>query len=368
MASVWIRTRPTAAGGKRYRVEYRLGGRESKSRYGGSFETLREAKLRKAWIAGELANMRVPDLAFTTVAEPETLRTLAARWQMSRVDVSKGTEQTYRVNLGRILSRLGDTAVDRIDAQAVAGLVAELHAEGLKKETIRKTLSTFAQVLDFGRVQPNPVRDRTVKLPHEETEELTPPAAPHVEAVFELLPSEYRLPLLVLDATGMRISELELLQWGDVDEPDLRWRVRRAATKTRRPRWVPFVEFPLGPIEAFAAVATLVPREDRDLRSQVFAGFDGDAFRTSLARACKAAAVPLFSPNDLRHRRATLWHLGGVPAAQAAAWLGHSPQEHLRTYAHATLADRSELNYPNLLARVRPVLFPVLSSDLEKPG
>ena len=29
MASVWIRTRPTKDGGKRYRVEYRLGGRES---------------------------------------------------------------------------------------------------------------------------------------------------------------------------------------------------------------------------------------------------------------------------------------------------------------------------------------------------
>ena len=56
----------------------------------------------------------------------------------------------------------------------------------------------------------------------------------------------------------------------------------------------------------------------------------------------------------------TLWHLGGVPAAQAAAWLGHSAQEHLKTYAHATLADRSELNYRKLLARVRPVPTPVL--------
>jgi integrase len=54
--------------------------------------------------------------------------------------------------------------------------------------------------------------------------------------------------------------------------------------------------------------------------------------------------VPAFSPHDLRHRRATLWHLGGVPAAQASAWLGHSAQEHLRTYAHAVL-DRTEVDY-----------------------
>lgn len=51
----------------------------------------------------------------------------------------------------------------------------------------------------------------------------------------------------------------------------------------------------------------------------------------------------MFSPHDLRHRRATLWHLSGVPAVQAAAWLGHSPTEHLRTYAHATLIDRREI-------------------------
>ena len=32
--------------------------------------------------------------------------------------------------------------------------------------------------------------------------------ADHVLAVHRLLPSSYRLPLLVLDATGMRVSEL----------------------------------------------------------------------------------------------------------------------------------------------------------------
>lgn len=55
--------------------------------------------------------------------------------------------------------------------------------------------------------------------------------------------------------------------------------------------------------------------------------------------------MPAFSPHDLRHRRATLWHLSGVPVAEAAAWLGHSAQEHVNTYAHATLVDRRELDF-----------------------
>jgi hypothetical protein len=49
-------------GDKRYRVEYRLGGREAPTRYGGSFKMRREASLRNSWIAGELAALRVPHL------------------------------------------------------------------------------------------------------------------------------------------------------------------------------------------------------------------------------------------------------------------------------------------------------------------
>ncbi len=41
-------------------------------------------------------------------------------------------------------------------------------------------------------------------------------------------------------------------------------------------------------------------------------------------------------------------HLGGEPAATAAAKLGHSAQEHLRTYAHAVL-DRAEIDYAAVL-------------------
>jgi len=51
--------------------------------------------------------------------------------------------------------------------------------------------------------------------------------------------------------------------------------------------------------------------------------------------------TPVFSPHDVRHRWATLWHLQGVPVAEAASWLGHSSQEHLRTYAHVVIDRRS---------------------------
>jgi integrase len=290
------RSTPRAARGQRYRVEFRLDGREAPTRYDGSFKTKREADARRRWISGELAAKRIPDLSFVAV-ETVTLRTLAGRWQASRVDVSEGTAQTYRVALGRLLPRLGDRAAENIDAQTVANLVAELNAAGLRKQTIRKTVSVLAMVLDHGRVQPNPTRDKlTVRLPREERRELHPPTAEHVEAAVRLLPARYRLPALVLDATGMRIGELEGLTWGDVDEPRGRWRVSGAVAKTGRPRWVPV------PPELFQTVTRLVAREDRIPERPVFQGFGGDRFRTALTRACSAAGVPQFSPHDLRHR------------------------------------------------------------------
>ncbi len=341
MPSAWTERRETRGGGFRFCVRYRIGGRESALRFGGSFRTLREAKIRRDAIGGELAALRVPDvrLLAAPAATARTLATLAEAWRASRVDVAAGTAATHRVNLGRILPRLGDRPVDALEPADVAALVAELAGEGLARESIRKTVSTLAQVLTFAGVEPNPARDRVaVRLPREDRAEIQPPTAAHVLAVLALLPPRYRLPVLVLDATGMRVGELEQLAWGDVDEQEGRWRVSAAVAKTGKARWVS------PPQELFQRVTTLLPRDDRAADRRVFEGATADRLRTAITRACTAAGVPSFSPHDLRHRRATLWHLGGVPAAQAAAWLGHSAQEHLRAYAHAVL-DRTELDY-----------------------
>lgn len=360
MASAFIE-REGSGESLRYRVRYRLGGRDTPKLSAGSFAKKKHAQTRRDWVAGELAAMRVPDLEALAARQGPTLtlREVAERWRRSRVDVSDGTAATYAVNLGRVLPTLGQLEPHAITAADVAALVAELHeddgGEGLARESIRKTLSTLAMVLDFAKVVPNPARDTDVRLPHEARDEVDPPIAMQVEAAFWLMPPGYKLPMLVYDATGMRASELEGLRWRDVDEPGRRWRVSRIVTKTKRSRWVP-VSRVIEPCRAevvFDAVTMLVPREDRARDAQVFAGFSADAFRTSLARACRNAGVPDFSPHDLRDRRATLWHLAGVPVAQAAEWLGHSPNEHLKTYVHATLDDRTELDYERLLASIR---------------
>ncbi len=334
----------------RWEVRYRLGGRESRVGYGGRFRTLRDARARRDWIIGELAALRVPDLGVLAVADrapvAETVRTAAEAWRSSRLDVAAGTDATYAVSIGRILPALGSLELGQLDTRRVARFVAELNEAGLARESIRKTLGVLAMILDHGGVSPNPARDRvTVRLPRRKLAELAPPTADALAAVVALLPSSYRLPVVVLDATGMRVGELEALTWGDVDEPRRRWRVSAETSKTSRPRWV------TPPADVFAAVVELVPRDDRILEAPVFAGFAASRLRTAIARACRAAAVPLFSPHDLRHRRISLLHLSGIPWARIGEAMGQrSLAATADTYTHV-LADEHELDYSELLNR-----------------
>jgi hypothetical protein len=74
MASAWIIRRQTKSG-PRYRVLFRLGGREATARYAGSFPTRAQALERRRWVDGELSAMRVPDVQrLEAPAAPVTLR------------------------------------------------------------------------------------------------------------------------------------------------------------------------------------------------------------------------------------------------------------------------------------------------------
>jgi integrase len=189
--------------------------------------------------------------------------------------------------VNRAIRILGNRGVDEITPRDVADMVTELHQEGRKPRYIRKIVQATAMVLDYAGIAPNPARDKvTLRLPRDVKPEIVPPTADHVEAVHRLLPKEYRLPLPILDATGMRLGELEALTWGDVDEPRGRWRVSQIVSKTSRARWVQV------PPILFDAVTSLVARDDRVPQRHVFRGFGGDRFRTAITRACTAAGIP----------------------------------------------------------------------------
>jgi integrase len=349
MASVWIISRAAGDGGKRYRVEYRTGGRESATRYGGSFRTKREALLRQAWISAELAQLRVPDLRVLT-RRPEqapTLEQAAKRWQATRVDVRDSTAIQHRTALGRLLPKLGARRVDELTPADVAELVGELSAEGYARESIRKSVTALAMILDHCGITPNPARDRVhVRLPRQEPEEPEPPTAEHVEAVARLLTPAYRLALLTLDATGARVGELEAARVGDLDDQRQGWLVRASVAKTRRPRWVEL------PDDLWEALLERLPaREDRDPAARLFGDATADRLRMAIGRACKAAGVPRFSPHALRDRRVSLLHKRGLSWAEIGDRVGQRSRIVTADRYTFVLGDYREIDRVSILER-----------------
>jgi integrase len=348
--SVRIRTRATRDGGRRYRVLYRLGGRESRELYGGSFKTRREAETRRAWIAGELAALRVPDLK-RLGAERATALTLADaadRWRASRIDVVEGTQNMHRSAFGRIFKvspHLRRRRIDALTVDDVIELVAVLVANPYKRGTIKKSTGALAQLLDHYRVEPNVARDKRVKLPRERKAHVPPPLAEHVERVAERLPRRHVLPLLIIDECGPRVSELATAEVGDLDEHRRAIRVRWTVEKNDRYRHLDL------PDDLFAAlVATLPPREDRDLEAPLFPDLTDARLRTAITKACKATGTPHFSPHGLRRRRGSLHYKRTASLAEVAEFLGDSKRVAGDHYVYA-LTDYREVDRTIALAR-----------------
>ena len=316
MPSVHIVTRSTKAGSRRFYVRFRAGGREAMLRHGGVFRTKREAEMRAQWIAGELAAGRLPDLRLERApVMVETLRAVAERWQASRIDVAEATKAVHRKALAHVLTAFGGRDPLSLEPGEIGAWIGDLAATK-SRGTCEKVLGALRMVLDFAEIRPNPARDDRVKLPRRARREIAPPSAKEAAALIGRASPRYRLPLIVLEATGMRVGELETLTWGDVDEQAGRWRVARENEKGGRGRWVNV------PPDVFAAVSALVPREDREPAALVFPQVTQAKLRTDMARACKAAGIATYSPHDLRHRRISLWHMQGVPLAQVGQWVG----------------------------------------------
>jgi integrase len=331
MSSVSIRRRETS-----FQVRYRLGGRAYPLVHGGSFKTLKEARLRRDLVAGELAAGRNPAEILRMLAEAsEQRRTFADLYDAftaSRVDVAEATKANYATHRIRLLDLLGDRDPAAIKWQGVQAAVTALSVD-LSPLSVRNYLATLRLVLDFGELDPNPARDRRVKLPRPEETVPNPPTAGEVATIIANAPRRWRLAIRVLEQTGMRVGELAALEWGDVDRTGLRLRIRTGKTNAAR-RWVPVPEWLMEEIEATC------PPDDRTDARRVFPGAGKDTIGNAMRNACKAAGLATYSPHDLRHRYISVKIREGVPVTLIAANVGHSRKSlTLDTYSHVLIEE-----------------------------
>jgi integrase len=214
----------------------------------------------------------------------------------------------------------------------VQGAVSSL-ADDLSPLSVRNYLGTLRLVLDFADVDPNPARDRRVKLPRPEENVPNPPSAAEVATIVENAPRRWRLAIRVLEQTGMRVGELVGLEWGDVDRAELRLRISGGKTNAAR-RWVPVPEWLMEEIEATC------PPDDRTALRRVFSGAGRQTIGNAMRNACKTAGIASYSPHDLRHRFISVKIREGVPVTQIAAHVGHSRKSlTLDTYAHVLIDE-----------------------------
>ena len=113
MASAWITPRTTADGGKRYRVEFRLGGRGTRIRYAGSFKTKREAV---RWMVLKEAEIAQGDW-IDPAAGQITVGEWGKRWLDSVSPVLKPKTRASYASLLRCISPLlaPNTPAGRVD-------------------------------------------------------------------------------------------------------------------------------------------------------------------------------------------------------------------------------------------------------------
>lgn len=311
----------TVQSGKRYVVRYRLGGRAFKLRHGGSFTREKDAKLRRDFIAGELAAGRDPGVALKALRDKPATVTVSQwgeRFVKSRVDVSAKTQKNYAQSRARVDEMFGDRDPRTITPAECGEWIAE--NDDLAPSTLRNYFSTFAQILDHADVEPNPCRSSKVKLPPTIKAEHQILTFGEFEQIIAAIPARYRLPLEIIECCALRVGELAQLTWGDIDWTRSRIRVSKQRTKGKSGGQ----RFILLPAELLARVSDLLPPDDRVSSRRIFRDITADGLQRAMRRACVKAGIPEYSPHDLRHRRSSLWGAQGTPQALWSRRMGHS--------------------------------------------
>ena len=342
MASLTI-TKRRAQDGPRHVVRYRLGGRAYPVVHGGSFRTLREAKTRRDFIAGEIAAGRNPADALRATSQPQSKRTMTMyfeAWKASRLDLDQRTIANHDFHWKRLESAFATLAPEEIDHIQIQKWITD-NGQGdnaLSPRGLRNYMGTLKQVLDYTGAQSNPARDRRIRYPTAEQEIVVPPSDKHVLAMLDKMPQERRLLFAFLEQDGGRLGEHIAFTWGDVDIEGLRILARPEAVKgrrgRRRPRWIQIPEWLMD------LLLETCPPEDRVGDRPLFPWLHAiehprQAANKTMSSACKAAGIPHFHPHDLRHRRVSLWHGQGIPAREIGDRVGQRQiAVTLDTYTH----------------------------------
>jgi integrase len=247
-------------------------------------------------------------------------------------DKSAATVRMYSQRSGQILRLLGDVDVNDLTRDDLQSFIDKRLKEKASRETIRKEMVTIKRALElarerclfFGTLEVLP-RFRARYVPKKIW--LSPE---QFDQLLEKknLPEKRKRWILVACNMGGRLSEVEGLEWTDVDLKE-GWLHVRGTKTTKSDRWVP-ISSPLR--ELLEAV------EDKKRRGLVVGTWPN--VRRSLRRHCTTLGIPVVGPNGLRKTFASWLKQKGVDSSVVARLMGHTTSR-MVDLVYGSLADKN---------------------------
>jgi integrase len=152
----------------------------------------------------------------------QPFRDFAAQWLATKANLRPRTIDGYRVGLDHAFARIGDLPLTAVTVEDIAGIVAEMQAEGYSGNTIicvlKPVRQVFARALRLGLVDTNPVhRLERNERPVPARAEMRILDRNEIALLLRHAPSDYRAPLATAIFTGLRCGELLGLQHEHLD-------------------------------------------------------------------------------------------------------------------------------------------------------
>ena len=293
-------------------------------------------------------------------------RALDAAWEQKRGRLARSSQTVYEASRRRVRRYFGSRRLDSITVGDVAAYVAS-HGP-LSAETLRKDLSVISQAfayatrhLGFAGANPVQLLER-YERPHGDSKPKRILGAAELRELLLATEPKLRPAVRFMAETGVRLSELLGLAWGDVDldgeqveityqlDPHTSARAKLKTARSRRP-------ITITP-QLAAELGKMRPKGARR-HEFVFCHRDGSPFDQKLIeRAVKRAAkraglgdvksgntviehAP--TPHDLRHSHASALIADGWDVESVSRRLGHANSAiTLQTYTHEFEATRRQ--------------------------
>jgi len=331
-----------------YRVRWRDDGGKQRCQ---TFEGERDAKDFDA----KLRIARRSDDLAALDAGRQTLQEFAAEWWRVEAtpNLQRRTLQSYASHWNcHVLPRMGSVTLRRITPQTIARFRADLEADGVGDEAIRRTMAMLqgmlSRAVEWQLISNNPVK--AVRKPRTKRKHAVQAVGPSaVEQLRAALVARGRAAdaalVSVLAYAGLRPEEALALEWRHVrertllvEQKNVDGEIVRGQKTKRPPRTIALLtalrhdllELRLAGGRPPADALVFTSGTDRPWREHDYRNWRRRQFQP-LAPACGLSTRPY----DLRHSYASLRiQEGQLSIVELAEQMGHSPSMTLGTYAH----------------------------------